>query len=421
MSHYILSQVKVIQPESKFHGQTVDIEIQNGTIKAVASKIEGAERIELKGTAVSTGWLDLRAHFEDPGNEIREDLLSGLKAAAKGGFTHVAINPATTPPIDNKASVEYIARKSALAGVTALPIGTITEGRKGENIGELYDMHTAGAVAFSDDQQTIDNPSILLRALQYTVPFKGKVMQFAMDRNLAGSGTVNEGPVATYLGLKGIPDLAETTVLQRDIEIANYVGAGIHFQAISTAKGCEILSEARKENKKITADVTAQHLIFSDEAIKQFDPNYKVLPPLGTETDRQGLIQAIKNGTIGVICSDHRPIDVEHKDVDFQQATPGVIAVQTLFPALNAALGDELGIDVIIEKLTTGPRAVLDLELPLIEAGHAADLTLFEESEEWTLTTNDLRSKSKNSPYIGQNMKGRVKGIVNGPHFEIFE
>lgn len=416
----LLKQVQVIDNRSSWNGQTVDIYIKDGKIDAVGQNLEvaAAKVIEGNGISVSIGWFDLGTQVGDPGFEHKEDVFSVSKAAATGGFTAIACLPNTHPTIHSKSEVLYIKNRTRGNIVDFYPIGAISEDCKGKDIAELFDMHHHGAVAFSDGRKSVQNNGLMLRALLYAKPFDGLIINHPHDKDIASKGTVHEGVMSTSLGMKGIPSLAEEMMIQRDLHLVEYAETKLHFANISTKGSVELIRNAKAKGLKVTASVNPMNLYFTDEVLVDFESNYKVIPPLRAESDRQALIEGLKDGTIDLIETHHVPQEIENKNLEFAYADYGVIMLETAFAVIQAALKDTFSTAEIIEKITIAPRELLKLELPTIEVGSTANLTLFNAEEKWIFEANKIQSKSKNSPFIGQELTGKVLGIVNnGTYF----
>jgi len=412
----LIRSAKVIDTNSKHHGKTVDILIEKGIISKIGSELKNQKKVQeiiYKSLSVSVGWFDMRANFCDPGHEYKEDLTSGLNAAAKGGFTGVLIMPDTEPATSSKSGIEYIINKTKGNIVDALPTGSLSHNCEGKEIAEMYDMHTAGALAFTDNKKSVNKSSLLKRALLYSQSFNGLIMDFPNDKELSNNGQINEGIVSTELGLKGIPSLAEELMVNRDIYLAEYCNSKIHLSNISTRKSVKLIKEAKKKGLKITADVNSYHLLLDENELLNFDNNCKLTPPLRTQDDIKALIAGLKDGTLDVICSDHTPEDIENKQCEFDNAAFGMINIQSSFAAANTGIGSKLTIEEIISKITTGPREILKIDLPIIKEGEVANLTLFNHKAKWSLKEDDIISKSKNTPLIGKELTGEVYGIIN--------
>ncbi|MBI2279206.1 MAG: dihydroorotase [Bacteroidetes bacterium] len=419
----LIKSATIINENSTFNGKTVDILIEKGIIKKIATSIKNSENfqeIKAKYLHVSIGWFDFRANFCDPGFEYKEDLNSGLKAAAKGGFTGVLVMPSTYPVIDTKSGIEYIINKTKNNIVNAYPAGALSVKCEGNEMAEMYDMHSAGALAFTDNKKSLNNPGLLTRALLYNQSFNGLVMDFPNDKSLFNNGQINEGITSTRLGLKGIPAIAEELMVIRDLFLAEYCNAAIHLTNITTKKSVQLIKEAKAKGLKVTADTNSYHLLLDETELETFDSNLKVLPPLRTKEDIKALIKGIKEGVIDVICSDHTPQDIENKQCEFDHAKFGMINLQTSFSAMNTALNGKVTLAEIISTITTNPRNILKLDVPKLEVGEMANLTLFSPTTTTTFETTDLVSKSKNTPLVGKKLMGKVYGVVNQNKLEMF-
>jgi dihydroorotase len=412
----LIKSATVVNANSPLNGKKIDILIEKGVIQKIASSIKNAnnyKEISHKDLHVSAGWIDMRANFCDPGYEYKEDLISGLNAAAKGGFTEVITMPDTLPVVDSKSGIEYIINKTKDNIVTVYPTGALSHNCEGKEIAEMYDMHLAGAIAFTDNKHAISNPSLLNRALLYSQSFGGLIMDFPNDKNLFNNGQINEGVISTKIGLKGAPALAEELTVTRSLYLAEYCNAPIHLTNITTKKSVQLIKEAKAKGLKVTADVNSYHLLLNETELETFDSNLKVKPPLRTKDDNKALIKGLKEGTIDAVCSDHTPEDIENKQCEFDNTAFGMINLQTSFAVMNTALTDKVDLTEIIESITSKPRAILKLSQPQLKEGEIANLTLFSPSTEFVLEKNQIVSKSKNSPFIGRTLKGTVIGIVN--------
>jgi dihydroorotase len=417
MNELLLRQVKVIDPGGPLHNSETDILLQDGRITRTGNRLPrgNAHEVKVPGLHASPGWVDLRAHFRDPGEEWKQGLLNGLDAAAAGGFTHVAVLPSTSPAIDGRSAVDYLLRKGEGHAVRVLPIGALTKQLKGQQLAELHDMRQGGAVAFGDDQQAIRNSRLMMLALQYSASLPGvnpPIMAFPQDPDLTLKGMMHEGPMSTRLGMKGLPPLAETMQLARDLALLEYAGGHLHVATISTAESVDMIRAAKEKKLKVTCSVAAHNLLLDDGCLRGFETCYKVLPPLRDERHIDALRAGLKDGTIDAIVSDHRPEDREHKVIEFGPAAFGIIGLETCFATANTALKGRLSLRRIVEHFTSGPRAVLGLPPGHLEEQTMADLTLFDPEVDWTCTPEDLVSISHNTPFIGQRFSGRPLGIV---------
>lgn len=411
----LIRAAKVIDPSSPHHNSTKDILIQDGVIKKIENHISfDGTVIEHENLMVSPGWFDMRAHFTDPGKEHKEDLESGSAAAAAGGFTDVLLLPNTDPVTSNKNSISYYLKWNKGADVNLHPAAAVTLGCQGKELTEMIDLYTAGAVAFTDGTEPIWHTDILLKSLQYLQTFDGVLINRPEDRMLTAFGTMHEGQVSTVLGMKGMPELAEEVMIDRDLELLKYAGGKIHFSLISSAGAVERIKKAKAEGLKVTADVDIHHLIFTDESLMDYDTSFKVNPPFRTEKDRLALIKGLEDGTIDAIVSDHQPHDQESKQLEFDLADFGIIGLQTFYPALLKALGKKT--EECIERITATPRKILGLkENSVVEGGDC--LTLFSPQITWSYNGKTNKSKSVASPFFNQQMKGKVIGIINNGRF----
>ena len=406
----LLRQVRIIDPSSPFHQQTKDIYISNGFIQRIGSIEPGNERvIDIPGLHVSPGWVDMFAHFCDPGFEFRETLQSGAEGAAKGGFTDVMVIPNTAPVLHNKAGVEYITQRSRNLPVTIHPIGAVTKNNEGKELAEMYDMHASGAVAFSDGTSTIQSSGLLLKALQYLKAINKILIQIPDDLSISSTGLMNEGILSTQLGLPGKPDIAEELMVSRDIELAKYTGSKIHITGISTAKSVNMVRIAKKEGINVTASVTPYHLYFSDEDLSGYDSNLKVNPPLRTKKDQAALREALSDGTIDCIASHHLPHDADHKVVEFEYAGYGMTGLETAYGALVSSIPG-ISVERMIEILSASPRQLFDLPSISIQEKEYACITLFDPVQKWTV--GESSSKSDNSAFKGKELTGKPFGII---------
>jgi len=408
----LIQSATVIDSNSTHNKKVVDILIEKGKIQSISSSsIEPKESwtiVNKKNLHVSRGWFDSSVSFGEPGYEERETLKNGLQTAAKSGFTSVAINPNTHPVIDSYADVSYITSKSASTSVNAVVIGCLTKDGKGVDLAEMYDMHTAGAVAFGDYKKPIDNPNVIKLALQYASNFGGLIMSFPQNTAIAGHGVMNEEATSTLLGLKGIPSLAEEIRLIRDLYLLEYTEGKIHIPTISTAKSVELIRDAKSKGLKVTCSVAVHNLLLTDDILKTFETNYKVLPPLRTEVDRLALIAGLQDGTIDLVTSDHNPLDVELKKVEFDHAEYGTIGLESSFGALQKIFST----DKCVELLTKGKTLFQIEDLP-IEEGITADLTLFNPNESYIFSEDDILSKSQNAIFKDSELKGQVYGTFS--------
>ena len=411
MTNVILKQAKIIDPSSPFHLQTMDLKIENGTITAIEKEITNStdfELVEVPNLHLSQGWMDPSVSFGEPGYEERETIENGLKVASKSGFTAVALQPNSYPVIDNQSQIRFVLDKARNQATTLYPIGALTRGSEGVDLAELFDMKNAGAIAFGDYKKALQNANLQKIALQYVQDFDGLVIAFCQDSSLKGSGIANEGIISTRLGLKGIPALAEELHVARNLFLLEYTGGKLHIPTISTQGSIKLIKEAKAKGLQVSCSVTVHNLVLIDEVLTGFDTRYKVSPPLREEATRKALIESVLDGTIDCITSDHNPLDIEHKKLEFDLAKDGTIGLESAFGALLTVLP----LEVVVEKLTA-TKLVFNLKSNAIAVGNKADISLFNTDEDWTFTKKSIQSKSKNSAFLGQNMKGKVIGIYN--------
>ena len=407
----IIRAAKIINPKSTYHNKVVDIKIDGETITEIGEKLEQTsdfQEIKLHNLHVSEGWFDSSVSLGEPGFEERETIANGLNVAAKSGFTAIALQPNSYPIIDNQSQVNFVKAKAQEFATELYPIGALTAASLGKDLAELFDMKNAGAIAFGDYNKNINNPNLLKIALQYTQDFNGLVIAFSQNTEIKGNGVVNEGIVSTRLGLKGIPAMAEEIEIARNLFLLEYTGGKLHIPTISSAKSVQLIKEAKAKGLDVTCSVAVHQLVLTDEALEEFDSRYKVTPPLRTELDRQALLKGVQDGTIDIITSDHNPIDIEHKKMEFDLAKNGTIGLESTFGALSTVLP----LETIIQKLTE-KKSRFGIENQTIDKGQKANITLFSPEGNWTFEKENILSKSKNSAFLGAKMKGKVYGIYN--------
>jgi len=388
-----------------------DILLKNGKIVQIEKEIESkeAEIIDAKNKMIFPGLIDMHTHLREPGYEEKETIKTGAEAAAAGGFTTIACMPNTNPAIDNPATVEYVKSEGEKAVVDILPIGSITKKREGKELAELGFLAEAGVKAVSDDGNPVMNSEIMRRAMEYGDNFNLKIISHCEDLNLASEGVMNEGYYSTILGLKPIPAAAEETMIARDIMIAEFTGASLHIAHLSTKRGLELVTDAKKRGVNVSAEVTPHHFSLTDEAVKGYDPNTKVNPPLRSQNDVDALKEGIAEGTIDIIATDHAPHTYEDKLGEFNYAANGISGLETALALVNTNLVKENIIDYkdLLKLMYEKPIELFDLKKDGIKEGVLADLIIFDPDKEWEVKTDEFKSKGKNTPFAGQKLIGK--------------
>ncbi|UOK41336.1 MULTISPECIES: dihydroorotase [Flavobacterium] len=407
----ILKNTTIIDKESAFHNQKADIKIIDGIIVKIGQNLsneDNLEEIELDDLHVSQGWFDASVSFGEPGFEDRETIANGLSTAAKSGFTNIALQPNSFPVIDNQSQVSFVLNKANGFATKLHPIGAFTKNSEGTDLAEMFDMKNAGAVAFGDYNKNSDNANILKIGLQYVQDFDGLVLAYCQDKTTRGNGVVHEGLVSTRLGLKGIPALAEELEIARNLFLLEYTGGKMHIPTISSAQSVAMIKAAKAKGLNVSCSVAVHNLVLTDEVLTGFDTRYKVTPPLRDENHRKALIEGVLDGTVDMITSDHNPLDIEHKKMEFDNAKNGTIGLESAFGALQTVLP----LEIIIDKLTSG-KNVFGIEKIAVKEGNKASLSLFTPNGNWEFGKENILSKSKNSAFLGQSMKGKAFGIYN--------
>ena len=405
MSKVLLRNVRIVDPNSPQHGKQTDVLLENNVIVRISDALrsDGAKEITSDSLHIAPGFMDLHAHVCDPGLEHKETLESVAAAAYAGGFTTILAMPDTHPVIDNKSQVQYIIKRSQGLPVEIVPSGALSQGLAGKDMAELFDMYSAGAKVFCDADHSIAHAGLLVRAMMYANQFGGKIFARCDDKTISHGGQMNEGPTSTMLGLKGIPALAEELMVARNISLAEYANASIHFMAISTARSVDLIRKAKKNGLDVTSAVHAYNLRWNDEVLSEFDTNYKTDPPLRSESDRIALLAGIVDGTIDCITSGHTPEDVENKVVEFDLSAFGMIGLETCFSLANSA--GNLTPEQLVKALSINPRKISGQEIPTIKEGES-NFTIFDTAAKWMYSKT--KSLSKNSPVLGMEMTGGV-------------
>lgn len=408
----LLQQVTIICPTTTYHKQVKDILIEDGIIKEISDNIN-AKNIEIvKGNNlhVSIGWMDIFANFAEPGYEHKETLQTGANAAAAGGFTDIMLIPNTNPIVDSKSQVSYLIEKSKNLPIHIHPIGAVTKNTNGEALAEMYDMFDSGAVAFSDGTKPIQQAGVLLKAMQYVTAKNAVIIQQANDNSISSGGLMHEGVISTQLGLPGIPALAEELMVARDIALLAYTNSALHITGVSTKKSIALIADAKKAGLNVTCSVTPYHLFFCDDDLNTYNTNLKVNPPLRTKNDVMALQTALQDGTIDCVASHHSPQSWDDKTCEFEYAKNGMITLQTMYSTINAVMENT---EAVVKLLTTNNRNIFALQIPNFDVNERACLTIFEPDVQYTFEEKAILSKSKNSAFVGKQLKGKVVAIVN--------
>ena len=403
----LVKNAAIISPGSHFHNKVADVRVVSGKISEIG-KLNAtiAEYVfDANGAYLSPGFFDLNCAFGDPGFETKEDMETLTATAVAGGFTGLALLPQTDPIVQSKSQVAYVLDKAKNNLVSIYPLGAISQQLQGKEIAEMFDMQLAGAIAFTDGDRPLQDDGFMNRALQYAKGCNALLMVFPENKSIAGKAQINESKNSVLLGMKGLPALAEEMHIARDIFLAKYNDYKIHISCISTAGAVTLIREAKSRGVQITCDVAAHQLVFTEDLLADFDSNYKVKPPLRGKADVDALIAGLKDGTIDAICSQHRPEEIEFKDVEFEIAHYGIIALQTVLPLLLQA---KLSPNLIVEKLSINSRKLLSLDVPSVEVGEKANFVIFDVNKNWTLDSSTNRSKSNNSPLMNQMLTGAV-------------
>lgn len=405
----LLKSVTIVDATSKHHMKKRDVLITKGQFEKIAVKIENPDNrkeLKIKNLHISQGWFDSSVSFGEPGFEERETLENGLKTAAFSGYTAIAVNANTNPVTNSKSDIKYIKSKAENQAVNLYPIGALTQQGGGKDLAELYDMKNAGAVAFYDYQKPIKNPNLLKIALQYTQGFDGLIIAYCNENDVSKNGVVNEEESSTKLGLKGIPSLAEELHVNRNLFLLEYTNGKLHIPTLSTKKSVALVRAAKQKGLNVSSSVSINNLLVTDDELQEFNSNLKLLPPLRTNEDKNELIAGLKEGVIDGVTSEHNPIDIEQKKVEFDNALFGSIGLESCFGALNTLFSIE---ETILYLTRLKPR--FGISENTVEEGAVANLTLFDPDTPWTFNEKDIVSTSKNAALLGRSLKGKALGI----------
>ena len=409
----LIKQACITDPGSSFHGKIQDIFIEDGTIREISSSIsmQADQVVELKGLQVSPGWVDIFSNFADPGFEFKETLETGSAAAAAGGYTDVFLIPDTQPVTDNKTQVEFLRQRSNGLPVNIWPIGAITKNLEGRHLAEMYDMRNSGAVAFSDGLHPVQSSGVLVKALQYVKAFQGVIIQIPDDTSISPNGLIHEGIISTQLGLPGKPIMSEELIIARDIKLARYSGSRLHFTGVSSLRSIDYIRRGKDSGLDITCSVTPYHLLFSDDALINYDTNLKVYPPLRPRSVTSLLQKALLDGSIDCIASHHLPHEYDSKILEFENAKYGMIGLETAYASVQT-LFPELSVEKIYDLFGGNARKIFGMDSCTIEKGQSGNITLFNPGQTWTYDLTKTASKSKNSPFHNKTFTGKAIGII---------
>jgi len=398
--------------------QKADIVIVDGKIDKIGHVEEKSfvgKTYNIANHLIVPGLMDMHVHLREPGREDEETIESGCAAAMAGGFTAVCPMPNTTPACDTQEVVRFLKKKSENELVDIYPIAAVTKRREGKEITEMADLIRAGAVAFSDDGSPVYDASVMRHALEYSSMYDMPIIDHCEDLSLARGGHMNESKMSTKLGIQGIPNIAEDIMIARDIELARFIGGRVHIAHLSTRRGVELVRQAKNDGLPVTCEVTPHHLTLTDEMLIDYNTNLKMNPPLRTPEDVEALYEGLKDGTIDVIASDHAPHSIEEKDVEFDAAPFGILGLETMLGIIltKIVVKQIIPLEKALAKMSIQPRQILNIPIPQIEQGHPANLTIFHPQKEWIVDVSRFKSISKNAPYDGWTLKGRVFAVIN--------
>ena len=419
MFSVLIKNTTIIDPNSPFHNQKKDILIKDGIIIRIETEIveNKVDQIIEDNLHICPGLFDFSVDFPEPGNEQKETLQSGYQSSISGGFTAVGLQPTQNPPRDHKADILFCINAAKKSGINVIPYGAISKGLQGEQLSEMFDMYSSGALAFSDNMNPVKHAGLFSRAVLYAKNFNGLIISFPYDNSMVPNGQINEGIVSAKLGLEGIPDLTEEIMVNRDLSINQYHGGRLHFNIISSKKTVDLIKVAKKKQPKISCGTSIYHLLFDEQQLDGFNAQFKILPPFRRKNDRDALLDGVKNGVIDVITSYHQPQEEEINNVEFSIAPFGIIGTQITFPLALTYLSDFLGLEKIIQCMSINPRTILQCEVPIIKEGHKVEFTLFDPNKKWIYNKENNNSKSENTPLFGTELKGFVHGTLIGSNY----
>ncbi|MCT4665486.1 MAG: dihydroorotase [Flavobacteriales bacterium] len=411
----LFKQVTLVDRESTYNNQTIDLLIDKGEIVLISKNInEAADRIiDIPNLHITNGMLDLVGSIPDPGEEFKENYQTGIEAASHGGYTHIAILPHKNAPADSKERINFIKNQANDAATKILPIGALTTGLKGENMAELYDMQQNGASAFAQDRKFLSKGNVMKTALEYAKIFDGQIISFPHDTTLDEGAEINESEVSVFMGMKGSPNISEVIGVERELNLVKYTEGKIHLACLTTAEACEILKNHKKEKRRVSASVAIQNLAFHDENLKEFDVNLKVQPPIRARKDQEKLIDSVVDGTIDCIVSNHHPQDQDAKYNEFKLAEFGALSYQNTVAQAYEILKNKLTLEDFVAIFNKNSYHVLRQKTTVIEEGQKANLTFFTLDNDTVFDEKQIVSLSKNSPYIGKKFRWKNHGIYN--------
>ena len=418
---YLIKDCKIVDKRSKLNGKRVDILVEKGKIADLGKNLKDdkAKIIKGKNLHASIGWMDIGTHLGEPGYEHRETFESLSEAALAGGFTDLVTMPKSIPAIQSKAQIKNLILTGQSIGVDIHPLGALSNDLEGENITEFVDMHHSGALGFTDGLKPVVKGGLLLRALQYVKSFDGVILHHPNDESISNGDLIHEGIISTSMGMKGSPSLAEELTVYRDVQLNTYAESKLCLHLISAADSVSIIKNQKKKDQNLSAGVSYLSLIKTHEDLTDFDSNLKVKPILRSNNDKKALQKGLTNGTLDYISSNHVPLEIEKKHLEYPYASHGAIGLETAFAALNTYLTKAINLETIIEKITTGPRSIFNIEAPAIDVGAVAKLTVFDPTSEWVYNAESIKSTSRNSPFIGETFTGRVIATINGSNIYI--
>lgn len=413
---YLIKDCKIVDKRSKLNGKRVDILVEKGKIAKIGKNLKDDKSNVIKGKNlhVSIGWMDIGTHLGEPGYEHRETFESLAEAALAGGYTDLVTMPESIPAIQSKAQIKNLILSGRSMGVDIHPLGALSNDLNGDNITEFVDMHHGGAVGFTDGLKPIAKGGLILRALQYVKSFDGIILHHPTDESISNGDLIHEGAISTSMGMKGSPSLAEELTVYRDIQLNTYAESKLCLHLISTAESISIIKNQKKKDKNLTAGVSYLSLIKTHEDLTDFDSNLKVKPILRGTKDRKALQKGLTDGTIDYISSNHVPLEIEKKHLEYPYVSHGAIGLETTFAALNSHVLQSVDLITIIEKITTRPRSIFNIASPSIAVGELAKLTIFDPTYEWKYEEQSIKSTSSNSPFIGATFTGKVIATLNG-------